>query len=61
LLLLVTLCAVLSVVPAVAAQGTLWVAGLTMALFAGIVLIFVGMLLYVMTMLVGHLLSRSRR
>lgn len=61
LLLLVTLCAVLSMVAAVAAQGMLWAAGLAMAAFGGAVLLVVGLLLHVVTMLAGQLLNRSRR
>jgi hypothetical protein len=61
LLLLVTVCAVLSLVPAIAAQGTLWIAGVAMGAFAAVVLLVVGVLLYCVTMLAGHLLSRSRR
>ena len=61
LLLLVTVCAVLSLVPAAAGQGTLWIAGLAMALFAGAMLLVVGGLLYVLTMLAGQVVSRVRR
>ena len=61
LLLLVTVCAALSLVPAVAVQGTLWIAGVAMAAFAGVVLMLLGMLLYLLTTLVGQLLSRGRR
>ncbi len=61
LLLLVTVCAVLSLVPAAAGQGTLWIVGLAMALFSGAMLLVVGGLLYVLTMLAGNLVSRVRR
>jgi hypothetical protein len=61
LLLLVTACAVLSLVPALAAAGTLWIAGVAMAVLAGVVLLAVGVLLYLLTTLVGQLISRSRR
>jgi hypothetical protein len=61
LLLLVTACAVLSLVPAVAAQGVLWAAGVALAVFAGVVLLIVGLLLYAVTMLAGHLFNRIRR
>ena len=60
LLLLVTLCAVFSLVPAAATQGTLWIAGVAMAATAGVVLLVVGVLLYVLTMLAGQLISRIR-
>jgi hypothetical protein len=61
LLLLVTVCAVLSLVPAVAARGTLWIAGVATAAFAGVVLLVLGVLLYVLVMLAGHLINRTRR
>lgn len=61
LLLLVTLCAVLSLVPAMAAQGTLWIVGVAMAALGGLVLVLTGVLLYLLTMLVGQLLNRGKR
>ncbi len=61
LLLLVTVCAVLSLVPAVAARGTLWIVGLLVAVLAGVLWMVIGVGLYAVTSLAGHLFERFRR
>lgn len=58
LLLLVTLSAVVCLVPAVAARGYLWAIALSVALCGAIVLLAIQGLLYVVTRSIGAALGR---
>lgn len=58
LLLLVALCAVVCVVPALAARGHQWAVALAVALFAVVVLFAVSGFLYVTSGVLGAMLAR---